>query len=265
MVTVTGNRNWLAHGDSQCPMNALHFHTSPGGQRERLTRLFNPQSIFDFSVIFILPSKGNRNNSARGKGPWTTTWSRRGGLTAVVRSTGKIASERKREPDGSSPLRPANSTLPYPAVPTTENSLAGSFSCPMIQPYVVIGTLCGKRTLLRSLQVRAYLPLASSTSRAARPGVVHRPAVVAGEIEIEIASSEDSTTARGGLSHRYEPLGRARREETEIEKGRGRWRLQGYTRPEQGLACYSTLCSYAIRATLRLRKAWRNERPGRTR
>lgn len=81
---------------------------------------------------------------------------------------------------------------------------------------------------------------------------------------------------------------RARREETEIEKGRGRWRLQGYTRPEQGpsaraserastrrgeearlrfprcllaarprlsLACYSTLCSYAIRATLRLRKA----------
>ena len=62
------------------------------------------------------------------------------------------------------------------------------------------------RTLLRSLQVRAYLPLASSTSRAARPGVVHRPAVVAGEIEIEIASSEDSTTARGGLSHRYEAV-----------------------------------------------------------
>jgi len=46
MVTVTGNRNWLAHGDSQCPMNALHFHTSPGGQRERLTRLFNPRSCY---------------------------------------------------------------------------------------------------------------------------------------------------------------------------------------------------------------------------
>lgn len=102
---------------------------------------------------------------------------------------------------------------------------------------------------------------------------------------------------RGGRTKRRAPLGRARREETEIEKGRGRWRLQGYTRPEQGpraraserasargearlrfprcllaarprrgsLACYSTLCSYAIRATLRLRKAWRNERPGRTR
>ncbi|KYQ60360.1 hypothetical protein ALC60_00768 [Trachymyrmex zeteki] len=93
------------------------------------------------------------------------------GLTAV-RSTGKIASERKREPDGSSPLRSANSTLPYPAVPTTENSLARLFSCPMIQPYVVIGTLCGK------------------------------PVLVVGEIEI--ASSEDSTTIQGGLSHHYE-------------------------------------------------------------
>lgn len=34
---------------------------------------------------------------------------------------------------------------------------------------------------------------------------------------------------RGGTERR---LGE-RREETEIEKGRGRWRLQGYTRPEQ--------------------------------
>ncbi|TGZ50891.1 Uncharacterized protein DBV15_11367 [Temnothorax longispinosus] len=42
MAMVAGRRNWLAHGDSQCPMNALHFHTSSGGQRERLTRLFNP-------------------------------------------------------------------------------------------------------------------------------------------------------------------------------------------------------------------------------
>lgn len=46
MVMVTGHRNWLAHDDSQCPMNALHFHTSPGGQRERLTRLFNPRSSY---------------------------------------------------------------------------------------------------------------------------------------------------------------------------------------------------------------------------
>lgn len=36
----------LAHSDSRCPMNALHFHTSPGGQRERLTRLFNPRSSY---------------------------------------------------------------------------------------------------------------------------------------------------------------------------------------------------------------------------
>lgn len=43
---VAGHRNWLARGDSQCPMNALHFHTSPGGQRERLTRLFNPRSSY---------------------------------------------------------------------------------------------------------------------------------------------------------------------------------------------------------------------------
>lgn len=46
MVMVAGHRNWLAHGDSQCPMNALHFHTSPGGQREWLTRLFNPRSSY---------------------------------------------------------------------------------------------------------------------------------------------------------------------------------------------------------------------------
>ncbi|KYM92435.1 hypothetical protein ALC53_00890 [Atta colombica] len=119
MVTVTGNRNWLAHGDSQCPMNALHFHTSPGGQRERLTRLFNPRSSFDFNI------------AAQGMppGPWTTT----------VRSTGKIASERK---------------------------------------------------------------LLASASRVARLDDVHRPADVAGEIKI--ASSEDFTTIRGGLSHRYE-------------------------------------------------------------
>jgi len=36
----------LAHGGGRCPMNALHFHTSPGGQRERLTRLFNPRSSY---------------------------------------------------------------------------------------------------------------------------------------------------------------------------------------------------------------------------
>lgn len=44
-VVVVGHRTpLLAHSDSRCPMNALHFHTSPGGQRERLTRLFNPRS-----------------------------------------------------------------------------------------------------------------------------------------------------------------------------------------------------------------------------
>lgn len=44
---------------------------------------------------------------------------------------------------------------------------------------------------------------------------------------------------RGGRAKRRAPLGRAGREETEIEKGRGRWRLQGYTRPEQGPASAS--------------------------
>lgn len=46
---------------------------------------------------------------------------------------------------------------------------------------------------------------------------------------------------RGGRARRRAPLssGRAGRVETEIEKGRGRWRLQGYTRPEQGPASAS--------------------------
>lgn len=42
-------------------------------------------------------------------------------------------------------------------------------------------------------------------------------------------------------------LGRAGREETEIEKGRGRWRLQGYTRPEQGPASASERTSECAR------------------
>lgn len=155
--------------------------------------------------------------------------------------------------------------------------------------------------------------------------------------EIEIASSEDSST-RGGLSRRYEacirptgtkdeaededretteeerkeyfaseedgrrdarlspgragkrrrlrkgevgggykvtrvqnraPRARARASERASARGEARLRFPRCllaARPRRGsLACYSTLCSYAIRATLRLRKAWRNERPGRTR
>ena len=56
------------------------------------------------------------------------------------------------------------------------------------------------RTLLRSPSARSLL--LASAPRVARLDDVHRPAVVAGEIKI--ASSEDSTTIRGGLSHRYE-------------------------------------------------------------
>lgn len=62
---------------------------------------------------------------------------------------------------------------------------------------------------------------------------------------------------------------RARASERASARGEARLRFPRCllaARPRRGsLACYSTLCSYAIRATLRLRKAWRNERPGRTR
>lgn len=62
---------------------------------------------------------------------------------------------------------------------------------------------------------------------------------------------------------------RARAGERASARGEARLRFPRCllaAKPWRGsLACYSTLCSYAIRATLRLRKAWRNERPGRTR
>ncbi|EZA47049.1 hypothetical protein X777_16706 [Ooceraea biroi] len=66
----------LAHGDSRCPMNALHFHTSPGGQRERLTRLFNPRSSYHsyaslaraFLRIVLKSMQRDRNNLTRGTG-----------------------------------------------------------------------------------------------------------------------------------------------------------------------------------------------------
>ncbi|KYN29633.1 hypothetical protein ALC57_00896 [Trachymyrmex cornetzi] len=156
------------------------------------------------------------------------SWSRRGSRRwmTVARSTGKTASERKREPDGSSPLRPANSTLPYPAVPTTENSLACSFSCPMIQPYVVIGTLCSPSA--------SSLLLASSASRVARPDDVHKDEAEDEDREtIKEERKEDFAREEDGRRDaRLSRQGGKGREE--IEKGRGRWRLQGYTRPEQG-------------------------------
>jgi len=65
------------------------------------------------------------------------------------------------------------------------------------------------------------------------------------------------------------PQTRARASERASARGEARLRFPRCllaARPRRGsLACYSTLCSYAIRVTLRLRKAWRNERPGRTR
>lgn len=172
-----------------------------------------------------------------------------------------------------------------------------------------------------------------TTGRRAAPRAARR------RREIEIASSEDSSATRGGLSRRYEacirstgtkdeaededrgddrgeaerrprerggrarrrarllagregkrrrlrkgevgggykvtrvqnraPRARARASERASARGEARLRFPRCllaARPRRGsLACYSTLCSYAIRATLRLRKAWRNERPGRTR
>lgn len=54
---------------------------------------------------------------------------------------------------------------------------------------------------------------------------------------------------------------RAGREETEIEKGRGRWRLQGYTRPEQGPARSRERASARGEARLRFPRCLLAARP----